>query len=88
MTIALWLFPPNDFAAWCELVGEPEVRTYAEYLDLLAAVQADMERLGHDVRRVRMTVAEMIEELAAAGMDNTPGNRAAIVAGYRPKEAP
>lgn len=79
MTIALWLFPPNDFAPWCELVGEPEVNAYAEYLDLLAAVQADVERQGHDVRRVEMTVEEMIEELAAAGMANTPENRAAMV---------
>lgn len=80
MTITLWEFPAADFDAWCELVGAPEVASHADYMALLAAVQADQERQGREVRRVRMTVAEMRAALAERGLPNTPDNRAAITA--------
>jgi hypothetical protein len=79
MRIALWLFPESDFASWCALVGTPEVDDYAGYLTLLAAVQADQERMGNEVVRVSLTVAEMRSELAAHRRENTPDNRAAVV---------
>ena len=80
MTITLWEFTATDFDAWCELVGSPEVASHAEYMALLAAVQADLERQGHEVVRVKMTVAEMRARLADRGLENTPDNRAAITA--------
>ncbi len=79
--IALWLFPESDFEAWRALVANPVCGTYAEYLTLLAAIQADLERQGHDVRSVKMTVAAMRAGLAAHGLDNTPDNFARVRAG-------
>jgi hypothetical protein len=78
--ICLWVFPESDFAAWCELVGTPQVDDYAGYLTMLAAVQADQERQGRKVVRVPMTVAEMTATLESRGWQNTPDQRAAIIA--------
>lgn len=78
--INLWVFPESDFAAWCELVGNPQVANYRDYLSMIAAVQADQERQGHAVKRVRFSVAEMQSELSARSMTNTPNNRAVIIA--------
>lgn len=79
MTPCLWEFPVADFAAWCELTGETKLASHAEYMALLAAVQADQERQGREVRRVRMTVDEMRDKLADKKWDNTPDNRAAVI---------
>jgi hypothetical protein len=78
--VNLWVFPENDFAAWCELVGASLVGSHAGYMTLLAAVQADVERQGLVVRRVMLTVAEMRESLAAHNWPNTPDYRAAVIA--------
>jgi hypothetical protein len=80
MLMKLWEFPPEDFPAWCDLVGSPEVHTHADYLTLIAAVQADQERQGRTVLRVRLTVQEMLLRLAESGLTNTADNRALIVA--------
>lgn len=80
MKIHLWQFPEADFAAWCELVGSPQVADYAGYLTMLAAIQADQERQGRDVVRAKFTVAEMRTELAARGLENAPDNRALVTA--------
>jgi hypothetical protein len=80
MTITLWEFPDADFADWLALVGKAEVASHADYMALLAAVQADLERQGREVVRVKMTVAEMRAGLAERGLENTPDNRAAITA--------
>ena len=77
--IGLWEFPPSDFAAWSALVGSPKVTSHDEYVTMLAAIQADLERMGTTVVRVRMSVAEMRSALAARGLENTPGNRTAIL---------
>ena len=66
------------------LVGESEhrsaeCRSHREHLTLLAAVQADRERSGNEVVRVRMTVGEMKAAIADRGLENTPGNRAAVI---------
>lgn len=58
MNIKLWEFPAADFADWNALVGSPEVASHADYMTLLAAVQADNERQGYKVLRVKMTVAK------------------------------
>ncbi|MCI0541142.1 MAG: hypothetical protein L0Z50_38560 [Verrucomicrobiales bacterium] len=78
--VNLWIFPPADFADWCKLVGTPQVGNHAGYMTLLAAVQADLERQGLTVRRVKMTVAEMRAALAEHGWPNTPDYRAAVIA--------
>ena len=78
--LALWQFPESDFAEWCELVGTPNVTDFAGYLTLLAAVQADQERQGRDVVRVKLTVAAMLAMLAEHDLENTADNRAAITA--------
>ena len=78
--ICLWEFPAADFPDWLALVGESECQTHADYQTLLAAIQADLERQGHSVIRVRMTVAEMHAGLAAKSWPNTPDNRAAVIA--------
>lgn len=78
--IKLWIFPETDFAAWCELVGDPQVGNYAGYLTLVAALQADQEHSGRTVRRVQMTVAEMVAGLTANNWPNKPEHRAAVIA--------
>lgn len=80
MNVALWEFPAADFDAWRALVCSPEVASYADYMSLLAAVQADLERSGKTVRRVKMTVAQMQAGLLERGLENTPDNRAAVTA--------
>ena len=80
MKIFLWQFPEGDFAAWSELVGTPQVATHADYMTLISAVQADQERQGREVVRVKFTVAEMQAALAERGWANTADNRAAITA--------
>lgn len=79
-SIALWQFPESDFVSWCEFVGSPQVASFSEYLTLLAAIQADQERQGRTVVRVRFTVDEMMASLAEHGIENTPDNRAAVTA--------
>jgi hypothetical protein len=77
--VRLWEFPEADFAAWRELVVDPSPRSYAAYLSLLAAVEADQERAGRRVVRVQFSVARMREELARRGWPNTPDRRAAVI---------
>lgn len=80
MRICLWEFPAADFADWLVLVGKPECRSHGDYLTLLAAVQADQERQGQEVVRMKMTVAAMREALESAGRENTAANRATVIA--------
>jgi len=54
--VCLWEFPEHDFAEWSRLVVPPAVDTYLGYLALLTAVQADAERQGFQVVRVRLSV--------------------------------
>ncbi len=84
----LWQFPEEDFDAWWALVLDdggdaPECKTYVEYKTLMAAIQADIERRGDAVFRVKMTVREMQTELRGTfetGLKNTGPNRAKVVA--------
>lgn len=77
--IVLWEFPEPDFQEWQELVGETPLSSYADYLALLASVQADQERMGRQVVRVHFSVQRMRDELAPRGWPNTPEYRAAVV---------
>lgn len=80
LQVVFWEFPAEEYAAWAALVGTPSVKTHGEYLTLVAALQFDQERQGIAVRRVRLTVAEMIAALAERGLPNTPDARAEILA--------
>lgn len=81
MKINLWIFPAADFDHWCKLVGDDgKLATHADYMAMIAAVQADQERQGHKVRRVGMRVASMQSALAARNLPNTPDNRALVIA--------
>ena len=86
MKAALWQFPPEDFDEWwsCVLDGcdTPECKTYAEYQTMAAALQADLERHGVEVVRVKMTVREMLTELRGTfetRLQNSMANRALII---------
>lgn len=61
------------------MVATAQVATFTEYLDLVAALQADQERSGRTVRRVQMTVAEMRAALAVHDWPNDPQHRAAVI---------
>lgn len=80
ITMNIWVFPECDFDAWRNLAGTTEVDDYAGFLTLLAACQADLERQGHSVRRVKMTVAEMRDRLAERNWPNTTIHRAMVIA--------
>lgn len=87
MTVKLWIFPAQDFAAWCELTGNnpaTDIASHADYMAMIAATQADLERDGKEVARVGMRVASMRAQLDAWGIDNTPDNRASIIANEEP----
>lgn len=84
LTIKLWVFPAADFAAWLRMVGSAQVESHADYMAMIAAVQADQERQGFRVERVGMRVASMASALAARNLPNTPDNRALIVAEQPP----
>jgi hypothetical protein len=86
--ICRWIFPPADFPAWRELVSDTDLASHADYLALVAAVQADQERAGRTVQRIKMTVAEMAAALAESGWPNTPEYRAAVFALRGSAEAP
>ena len=75
--VLLWEWPEKDHAAWQELTGD--AMSLADYRNLLAAVQADQERVGLTVERVRISVSEMRERLARHGLPNEPGGRAAAL---------
>lgn len=78
MIACLWEFPASDHQAWQAFTGFD--LTPAEYRDQLTAIQADLERQGHEVVRVRFTVAEMQRRLSLEGLENTPPNRGTILA--------
>jgi hypothetical protein len=78
--VCLWEFPERDHAAWQELTGDSA--PWQEYVEFLAAAQAEKERQGHTVVRKQFSVTEMIERLEAAEFPNTPAARATITACY------
>lgn len=78
--IAFWEWPTEDETAWRKLTGETMNRR--EYLDLITAAQADQERQGRTVRRVRFAVAEMECRLVECGFPNDPAHRAVITAAW------
>jgi hypothetical protein len=76
--VLLWEVPESDFAAYLAMPDTPQV-SYGRYLALVAAIQADVERSGKVVRRVRIPVATMVSELARHGWSNDTKHRAKVI---------
>lgn len=53
--------------------------SYADYLALMAALQADMERRGTQVVRLRVPVSRVIEELERHNWPNDNKHRAKVI---------
>lgn len=77
--VAIWHFPSSEFDAWKSFVGS-EVRSHADYLSLVRAAADTAERNGMTPVLVDLPVSEMQSKLAFAAMDNTPENRAEVLA--------
>jgi len=83
MTVFLWEFPAEDFDDWRRFVrADQNIKTISDYRTMMAAIQADLERQGLSVTRVRITVREMEERLSRLELPNTPESRAAALAVY------
>ena len=55
------------------------LESHGRYLALVAAIQADVERSGKRVVRVRMPVSAMIAELEKHGWPNDTKHRAKVI---------
>jgi uncharacterized protein YlaN (UPF0358 family) len=77
--ILLWEFPAVDFSAWRAMPDTPALKSYGEYLAVVAAVQADVEQKGKIVVRVKLPVADVIAELTRQGLENNNQNRAKVL---------
>jgi hypothetical protein len=74
-----WEFPEEDFAAYLAMPDTPPLESHGHYLAAIAAIQADVERRGTSVVRVRVPVATMIGELAKHNWPNDPQHRATVI---------
>jgi hypothetical protein len=77
-TAILWRFPPEDFAAWQQLVGPDAADSLDDYERQLADAAAELTAQGCVVEFWLGSVAEM--RAALRGKPNTPANRAAVIA--------
>jgi len=77
--IFLWEFPEEDFAAYLAMPDTPPLESYGHYLAVLATIQADVEKTGRLVRRVRVPVATVVAELARHGWPNDTQHRAMVI---------
>ncbi len=75
----LWQFPESGFDQWRAMPDTPALESYGDYLAVIAALQADIERKGTEVRRVRMSVIAMIAELENRGFPNDVQHRTRII---------
>jgi hypothetical protein len=76
--VYLWEFPEADLAAHQALPDTPRMKTYGDYLAAIAALQADLERRGSIVVRVKFSVATMLAELQERGWLNDVKHRAGV----------
>lgn len=58
----IWEWPEEEEAAYQELTNS--VITHPEYRTAIAMIQANLERQGKTVERIRMSVAEMKANMA------------------------
>lgn len=78
--IAIWVPPAGEHSAWQEFTGNTLSKT--EFDDRIVAMISELQSQNLIVFKVNWTVSRMMDELAAAGLENTTENRAAVVAGY------
>ena len=76
--VYLWEFPEADLAAHQALPDTPHMKTYGDYLAAIAALQADLERRGSIVVRVKFSIATMLAELQERGWLNDVKHRAGV----------
>ena len=76
--VCLWEFPPEDFEAHQAMPDTPRLKSYDDYLAVLAAMQADLEGRGARVVRVKMPVATMLAELEKHGWPNDTKHRSGV----------
>ena len=76
--VFLWEFPESDFAAYLAMPDTPRLESHGQYLAVIAAMQADLERQGTRVVRVQMTVATMLAELEKHGWPNDTKHRTQV----------
>ena len=57
----------------------PPLKSHGDYQALLAAVQADLERRGAEVVRVRMPVSRVVEELQGHDWPNDSRHRTNVI---------
>ena len=76
--VYLWEFPEADLAAHQALPDTPRMKTYGDYLAAIAALQADLERRGSIVVRVKFSIATMLAELQERGWLNDVKHRAGV----------
>ncbi len=74
----LWEFPESDFAAYQAMPDVPRLKSYGDYLAVIAAMQADLERQGTCVVRVQIPVATMLAELEKHHWPNDTEHRAGV----------
>ncbi len=77
--VILWEYPEQDLAAYLTMPDTRAFKTYGDYLAVIAAIQADIERQGKIVVRVKATVADVVAELGKRGLPNNNQNRAAVL---------
>ena len=76
--VYLWEFPEADLAAHQALPDTPRMKTHDDYLAAIAALQADLERRGSIVVRVKFSIATMLAELQERGWLNDVKHRAGV----------
>jgi len=79
MRVYLWEFPEEDFAAYLAMPDTPRLESHGDYLAVVAAIQADLEGRGTQVRRGRMPVATMIAELEKHNWPNGVQHRTKVI---------
>jgi hypothetical protein len=77
--VFLWEVPEGDFAAYLAMPDTPALESHGHYLALVAAIQADVERSGKRVMRVRIPVSAMIAELEKHNWPNDTKHRAKVI---------
>jgi hypothetical protein len=77
--VFLWEVQPDDYAAYLAMPDTPKLESHGHYLAVLAALQADMERKGTQVVRVRVPVATMVAELGKRNWPNDSKHRAKVI---------
>ena len=77
---AMWCPPAGEHTAWQEFTGNTVSKI--EFDDRMTAIISELQSQNITVIKVNWTVFRMRDELAAAGLENTIDNRAAVISGY------